>query len=618
MSIDKNFYITTTLPYVNAEPHIGFASEIVKADLLARYNRFLGKDVFFNTGTDEHGQKIYQKAEEEGMDVRKYADKYSAKFNDLKESLNLSFDNFIKTTDEHHIKAAQEFWKLCEANGDIYKKEYKIKYCVGCELEKTDSELVDDRCEFHPNKDLEIIEEENYFFRFSKYQDKLLELYKKNSEFVVPNYRFNEIKAFVERGLEDFSISRLKEKMPWGVAVPGDDTQVMYVWFDALVNYISALGWTNQTTPNPSLSKEGNSSDVLPLFGCPNQTTPNPSLSKEGNSSDVLPLLGCPNQTTPNPSLSKEGNSSNPSLSKEGNSSNPSLSKEGNSSNPSLSKEGNSSNPSLSKEGNSSDVLPLEKGELEGVDLFEKFWPVVQVCGKDNLRQQSAMWQAMLMSAGLPTSKQILVFGFISSDGQKMSKSLGNVVSPFDLVKKYGTDATRYFLLTEIKPFSDSDFSFEKFDLLYNAHLANGLGNLVARVSNMLEKNNIELNLKIPSFCHSDGAKETKESRCNFNEISDKKLLKSFEEKMKEYKFDEALKVLWDKIRESDEFLSEKKPWKMEKVKDIKKVLEEPTQNILNISILLEPFMPETSEKIRKQFLEKNIKKGEPLFPRLG
>jgi len=470
------FYITTTLPYVNAEPHIGFAAEIIKADCLARWRRSLGDDVFFNTGTDEHGQKIYEKALALGQDVQAYCDEYAVKFNDLKEALNLSYNSFIRTTDKHHIEAAQAFWKLCEANGDIYKKKYQVKYCVGCELEKTDSELVNGRCPLHPNKDLELIDEENYFFRFSKYQQPLLDFYKKNPDFTKPDFRFNEIKSFVERGLEDFSISRLKAKMPWGVPVPGDDDQVMYVWFDALVNYISCLGWPNDKTK------------------------------------------------------------------------------------------------------------------------FEEFWPGMQVCGKDNLRQQTAMWQAMLMSADLPNSKQVLVFGFITMDGQKMSKSLGNVTSPYELVEKYGTDATRYFLLKEIKPFADSDFSYEKFETLYNADLANGLGNLVARVSTLLEKNEIEIAIE---------------------KGSDKKFIENFNAQMSLYAFDEALEVLKKKITDCDVLLTEKKPWKMEDKEEIKKVLEPIAQDILNIAVLLEPFMPETSEKIVKQFSEPQIKKGEGLFPRI-
>ena len=245
--MSTNFYITTTLPYVNAAPHVGFASEIVYADARARYERHLGKKIVFNTGTDEHGSKIWQKALENGRDPQEYVDEYAAKFDELKTMLDLSYTHFIRTTDESHKVAAQEMWRRVDANGYIYKKQYSVKYCVGCELEKTDSELVDGECPLHHGKKLELIEEENYFFKFSAFGEKLLNLYKDNPDFVVPQKRLNEITSFVEGGLQDFSISRLKEKMPWGVSVPGDDDHVMYVWFDALTNYISTLGWPTDT-----------------------------------------------------------------------------------------------------------------------------------------------------------------------------------------------------------------------------------------------------------------------------------------------------------------------------------------------------------------------------------
>ena len=464
----KNFYITTTLAYVNADPHIGFAREIIMADVWARFHRAAGHEVFFNTGTDEHGQKIYEKAQEMGMDAQKYCDEKAASFNQLKDVLNLSFDAFIRTTDEHHMEAAQEFWRVCDANGDIYKKNYKIKYCVGCELEKTDSELVDGRCPLHPNKDIEVIEEENYFFRFSKFQDKLLELYEKNPEFVLPKKRLNEINAFVEKGLEDFSISRLKSKMPWGVPVPGDSKQVMYVWFDALVNFISTLGWPTD----------------------------------------------------------------------------------------------------------------LEK--------FNKFWPVVQVCGKDNLRQQSAMWQAMLMSADLPNSERIFVSGFINSGGQKMSKSLGNVISPYDMVEKFGTDGTRYILLSFGNFGEDSDLTWEQMTEKYNADLANGLGNLVSRV--------IKLS-----------------PRAKLLELSKSLALGELVEKME---LGQALDYIWKIIKDANKFIDDNKPWELVKIDQTKfeEVMKKLLSDLNSISELLIPFMPETSQKIKKAL---ETKKVEPLFQRI-
>lgn len=502
----NKFYITTTLPYVNADPHIGFAAEIIRADVLARYHRRLGDNVFFNTGTDEHGLKIYTRAKEEKMNPQKYVDKFAVRFDSLKQSLNLSYDNFVRTTDPDHIKAAQEFWRLCEANNDIYKKNYKTKYCVGCESSKTDSELKGGKCPDHPNKKIEIIEEENYFFRWSNYQDKLLEFYKDNPDFIVPKHRQNEIKKFVARGLEDFSISRLKSKMPWGVPVPGDKKHVMYVWFDALTNYISALGW------------------------------------------------------------------------------------------------------------------PGEKRK------FNRFWGVlekrnaVQVAGKDNLRFQTAMWQAMLMSAGLPLSKAVLIFGFINSGGKKMSKSLGNVINPFDLVEKYGADATRYYLLSEIRSFEDSDFTYEKFAIRYNADLANGLGNLVGRTVAMSDK-----------LVRAGGKLKKTKYKYNFDYFS----------LMEGYKIDEALFEVWGLLRGIDKLISDKKPWEMigkdnEKAGEILYICLE----VLRLCAhYIWPFMPETAERIWPRLglnpvkelgkdlkialkwgglpLNTRVKKADPLFPRL-
>src|SRR3989344_718766 len=355
----SKFYITTTLPYVNSNPHIGFALEIIQADAIVRFRRLLGDDVFYNTGTDEHGLKIFRKAEEQGVPPQEYTDEWADKFRKLEGLLNLDHPTFIRTTDKNHVLAAQAFWKICLDNGDIYKKNYQVKYCVGCELEKTESELVENRCAVHPSQELELIDEENYFFSFSKYEKALLEYYESNPEFVIPNYRFNEIKEFVKSGLEDFSISRIKEKMPWGVPVPGDEQHVMYVWFDALINYISTLGWPEDTA------------------------------------------------------------------------------------------------------------------------TFEKYWGIIpspkglQLAGKDQIRQQAAMGQAMLISADLASTRQIAIHGFITVNGQKMSKSIGNVIDPLAIVDEYGIDALRYFLARHVHPFEDSDFTMEKFKEAYNANLAN-------------------------------------------------------------------------------------------------------------------------------------------------
>lgn len=470
---NDHFYITTTLPYVNSAPHIGFAMEIIAADVIARYQRLLGKKVVFNTGTDEHGQKIYQKALEAKMEPQAYVDEYAEKFKELKELLNLSITNFIRTTEARHIKAAQEFWKRCDSNGDIYKKMYKIKYCVGCELEKQASELVKGRCPLHPQAKLEVIEEENYFFRFSKYQDKLLELYERVPNFVRPGGKMKEIREFVKRGLKDFSISRLKTKMPWGIEVPDDPKQVQYVWFDALINYISTLGWPDD----------------------------------EAN--------------------------------------------------------------------------------------FKKYWPGTQIAGKDNLRQQAAMWQAMLMSAQLPNSTEILINGFISVDGQKMSKSLGNVIAPSDLVKKFGIDASRYLLMDLGPVGSDMDVSYQKFTTSYNADLANGLGNLISRVAALAASSDAEF---------KDGGE----------------LGFSQEVKMQldSYRLDLGLSMIWRKIKELDKYIDRTTPWKLKGDK-LNKVVVELVNNIRLIGFELSPFMPEAAEKIAKQFKGPKVSIGSPLFPRI-
>lgn len=499
LCMSNSFYITTTLPYVNADPHIGFAQEIVAADVIARYQKNLGRDVVFNTGTDEHGQKIYQNAQESGKNPQDYVDLYAAKFSDLKTMLNLDYTNFIRTTNKDHIAAAQEFWNLCAKKGDIYKKMYKTNYCVGCELEKQSSELVDGKCPLHPNKELEIIEEENYFFKFSKYQSDLLNLFEANQEFVKPEGKLKEIKSFVEGGLKDFSISRLKTKMPWGVPVPNDEEHVMYVWFDALVNYVSTLGWPNDQ------------------------------------------------------------------------------------------------------------------------DNFNKFWPVVQLAGKDNLRQQAAMWQAMLISAGLPNSKQILINGFISVEGQKMSKSLGNVISPKEMVERYGTDGTRY-LLMNLSPFgTDADVSWEKFDIDFTANLSNGLGNLCSRVAKMCEKLDLNnphnsVNLKPLASISIDGKQvETISHRnmSNFN-LGDEIKYIWLNQKV----LDEVEKDL--SIHELDKNISDNKPWKMGDEEATKYLTNVAIPSILIIASKLLPFMPETAKKIISHFSNKKITGLEPLFPRLG
>jgi len=477
----KIFYITTTLPYVNSDPHIGFAMEFIRADVIARYKKLLGYEVFFNTGTDEHGVKIFRNAEKQGIETQKYVDGYAEKFKALIPMLNISSDVvFTRTTDEHHIKSAQAFWTKCYENGYIYKKNYTINYCVGCELEKTNSDLIDGKCPLHPNLDIELINEENYFFKFSSFQQKLLDLYEKNPEFVIPAHRLNEIKSFVSRGLEDFSISRLKTKMPWGIEVPDDLEHVMYVWFDALVNYISTIGWP-------------------------------------------------------------------------------------------------------------SDMEKFNKWHVETGGM-------VQYCGKDNLRQQSAMWQAMLMAADLTPSKTIIIDGFITgAGGVKMSKSIGNTIEPDELVSQYGTDALRYYLLREVSPFEDSPFTKEMFKDAYNANLANGLGNLVSRVMKMAETN-----LEKPV------------------EIVEKTIPQGFFDLLEKFEIQKATDMIWQKVSDLDGLIQKEQPFKLVKTDREAgiKIIETLAKELYTIGRMLNPIMPETSKKI-KDLVKANKTPEKPLFLRV-
>lgn len=475
----KPFYITTTLPYVNSKPHIGFALEAVRADSLARFHRLMGHEVFFNTGTDEHGVKIYQKAQEMGMDPQAYTDEMSEHFKALKGTLNLSYDRFIRTTDKDHEESAKEFWKKCDQAGYIYRKNYSGLYCAGCEMFVTEKDLIKGECPNHPGKKIDIVSEENYFFKFSAFTDVLKKYFEENKNFIIPKSRANEMKAYLERGLEDFSISRLKSKMPWGIPVPGDDEQVMYVWFDALVDYISTLGWPDD----------------------------------------------------------KNG-------------------------------------------------------------LYKKFWEngdVVQICGKDNTQHQSLRWQAMLHSVGLPFSDHILINGFINVAGQKMSKTLGNVVDPVELVNEYGTDAVRYFFLRELSPHEDSDYTPEKFKEAYNANLVNGVGNLTNRIMKLAED-------------YLDSPVDVS---------SEMKFYDQYTEPFYNYDYLGAINGVWDGIKYLDEQIQREQPFKVvkEDLEAGKKLITEIVKGLAAVAYHLQPLMPETAEKIFKAIKE-NKKPIEPIFPR--
>jgi methionyl-tRNA synthetase len=468
----KPFYITTTLPYVNAEPHIGFALEIIQADAIARFQEISGREIFFSTGTDEHGQKIWQKSEEEGKDAQAYVDEFAAKFKKLKEDLNLHKDlHFIRTTDPAHVRAAQEMWKLCEK--DIYKKAYRGLYCVGDEAFVRESDLVDGRCPNHPNLELQIVEEENYFFNFGNYKSRLRDYLVNDS--IIPEWRRNEALSALE-AMEDISISREKSRLSWGVPVPGDETQVMYVWFDALTNYISTLGWP---------------------------------------------------------------------------------------------------------------------GDAEG--LYKKFWvdgETLQLAGKDQVKFQSIIWQAMLMSAELPNTDLVFYHGFITSGGQKMSKSLGNVIHPDDLIKKFGVDALRYYLLRHVSTFEDGDVTLESFKDAYNGNLANGLGNLTSRIMKMAETH-----LSEPVVVEY-----------HFHETL-KDLLVRFE-------LGKAMDHIWHEIGEIDRTIQEKEPFKLVKTDPEKgrEIIRDLVAKLAHIGYSLASFMPETSEKILTAIKQNHLESG--LFPR--
>ena len=470
----KKFYLTSALAYVNAPPHIGHAMQFVRADVVARYRRLKGDDVFFLAGTDEYGSKVYKTAKAENISPKELADKNAKKFKLLDKLLNISYDGFIRTTDKKHILNAQKIWGLLEKNGDIYKKKYQGLYCVGCEAFKTEKDLVNGKCPDH-QKEPEIIEEENYFFKLSKYS-KIIELKIKKDEIkIIPTSKKNETLAFLKQGLNDISFSRLKEVLPWGISVPNDNSQIIYVWADALTSYL----------------------------------------------------------------------------------------------------------------------FPF------------KYWPAdLHIIGKDNLKFHAVYWPAMLMSAKLPLPKKIYVHGFVTSGGLKMSKSIGNIVNPFEMLEKYGVDALRYYLLREIPAYEDGDFTEEKFKERYSGELANGLGNFCGRVLTLASRDNIRI-----SAVDKNIANKIK----NTGKIADGKL--------EEFKFNEALAAIWELISFGDNYINQTAPWKIEDEKVKNKVIFNLVVLLKEISELLQPFLPQTSEKILKNIkvLGKavKVKKGEILFPRI-
>lgn len=477
------FYITTPIYYVNDKPHIGHAYTTIVADTLARWRAARGEDVAFLTGVDENSQKTVDAAKKSNEETHAYIDRMAGVWSDAWARLGIANTDFIRTTEERHIEVVKDFWGRLEAAGDIYKGRYEGLYCKGHEAFMKEDELVDGLCPDHKMAP-ELVSEENYFFRLSKYRDRLLEFYEAHGEFVAPAHRFNEVRAFVEHGLEDVSFSR--EKREWGIPVPKDPNQVIYVWADALVNYVSAVG-------------------------------------------------------------------------------------------------------------------------MEG---WEEHPADIHVMAKDIARFHAVIWPAMLMSAGLPLPGQVLVHGFFTVNGTKMSKTIGNVTDPLEVAAKYGNDALRYFLLREIPFGADGDFSEEKMKELYNGHLANGLGNFTARVLTLAEKE---------TFDGTDGAPPLKPDPEFEACINDMK--RAVTEKIGQFKFSEALAAIWAAISFGDRSVNEKKVWEIKDVAERRQALFDLTVLLDNIAAVLTPFLPDTSKKITASIRWENgtltVKKGDILFPRL-
>lgn len=472
----NKFYITTAIPYVNAAPHVGHALEFVQADAIARIHRLLGDDTRLLSGGDENALKNVQAAEKAGVPLQEFIDKNSNLFKDLAEKLNVQFDVFQKGSDQkHHYTASQKLWNLCAH--DIYKKTYEGLYCVGCEQYYTKDELNENgECFEHPGKKLELVKEENYFFKLSKYQEQLIKLISDDTIRIVPETRKNEILSFLKQPLQDISISRSNARAKnWGVPVPGDDTQRMYVWFDALNIYQSGVG-----------------------FGWDDEQ-------------------------------------------------------------------------------------------------YKTWWPAdVHVIGKGITRFHAIYWPAFLLSAGLALPKTILVHGYFTVDGQKMSKTVGNIVDPNVLIDKYGAESLRYYFLRELPTFADGDFSERRFKELYNADLANGLGNLVARVAKL------------------SGTITYQVKPLPYTEV----FTEAYKKAIEEFRLNDALGVIWETIKTCDKLINDKEPWKLSET-DRTPVLTEAASQIVFIATQLQPFLPETARRILEQFKGPTIQPQPPMFPRI-
>jgi len=472
----NKFFITTAIDYTNDVIHVGHSYQKIFSDAIARFYRLkLGdKNTYFLTGTDEHGSTNERAAEKVGKTPKEFVDDISAKDREQLDILSVSYDRFIRTTDEDHKKQAIDFYKRAYDNGDIYKDSYEGLYCEGCESYKTMSELNEEgECLLHPTRKIQKIQEENYFFKWSKYSNFLLELLNKDA-FVLPEGKKKEMIAFVEQGLKDLPVTRPKYKVSWGIEVPNDPEHVLYVWFDALVNYFTA-----------------------------------------GN----------------------------------------------------------------------------ETG----------FWSddtkIVHVLGKDNARWHALLWPAMLKSAGYRVPDTIYVHGFINLNGEKISKSRGNVIRPDELVSKFGVDAVRYYFLKHGPVTEDVDISLEHLKSVYNADLANGLGNTVARIAKLAEKSGI-------SFPYSTEGADLEDT--------------IFEPLLNLYRVDLTLINLWKELSNLDKHINENQPWAITDEKKLAEVLEYEVSQIRRLSRLIEPFIPDAAKKIQSQFNESKIVAQAPLFPRLA
>lgn len=464
----NKFYVTTAIAYVNASPHMGHALEFVLTDALARYHRLKGDDTFFLTGTDEHGVKIYNSAKKAGMDTQEFVDKNAQTFLDLDKLLNLSNDAFIRTSDrKRHWPACQKLWKKLADAGDLYEKEYEGLYCEGCEVFMQPRDLVNGNCAIHL-KPPSIVREKNYFFKLSKYSPQILKLIESDTLKIIPEARKHEILGVVREGLTDVSFSRPRTVLPWGVEVPGDPTQVMYVWSDALTNYISAIGYADES------------------------------------------------------------------------------------------------------------------------ETFKTYWPAdLQVIGKDIVRFHAGIWIGMLLAAGIQPPKSILVHGFITHEGQKMSKSLGNVVDPVGLLNRFGTDALRFYFLREIPNGRDGDYNDTLFMERYNSDLANNLGNLVNRVHNLISKNGItDFEFGTESDSYKNMVAET---------------WKSYGASMDDSNVHETVSHVWKLIDFCNKTIDQEKPWSLAKT-DLARahsVLCNLIETIRHVSLMVAPLLPESAQKIR-------------------